>query len=181
MLTYVGLAAQIVIAVVFLISGMSKLHSWSAVQEFARSVRALPLPAQLRTTRTALAIAATELIVPVLLAVPVTTRVGFGVAIALLAVFSYAVVKVLQSGRRVPCRCFGVSDVPMHAADLLRNAVLIAIAAFGVVSQAARPSALTIVGVALVLFVAAYVSVGAVFFDDLSWLVGLPTSPDIGA
>ncbi len=62
---------------------------------------------------------------------------GWGgvVAFALLAGFTVILVRLVASGRPVPCHCFGGSSTePVSALTLVRNGCLLALAALAIVS-----------------------------------------------
>src|SRR4029077_11264880 len=79
----------------------------------------------------AVAVPLTELAVALLL-IPVATAAWAAIAaLCLLAVFTGAIVLNLSQGRAPACNCFGVaSRQPIGARTLVRNGVLIALAAF---------------------------------------------------
>jgi peroxiredoxin len=59
-----------------------------------------------------------------------TARFGAGAAVALLGLFTTAVIHVLARGQRVACNCFGAfsAEKPVSRGTLLRNAALLAVA-----------------------------------------------------
>jgi hypothetical protein len=88
-----------------------------------------------------------------LVLVPDSTAPAF-VAVALLAVFSGAVLANLARDRRVPCPCFGAatSDEPISGRTVLRNGWLLALAVLGTGSvDGARGAVATAWTVALLL------------------------------
>ncbi|MEU7936504.1 MauE/DoxX family redox-associated membrane protein [Microbispora bryophytorum] len=129
-MAYLFAFCRLLTGIVFLMSAVSKLRGRAAYEEFTVATRALTrLPAR----PVAALVVAAEVAVAPLLAWPPTTLAGFCVALGLLAAFSVAVVVALRRGRRVPCRCFGASAVPVGPGHLARNAVLIVAAAAGAV------------------------------------------------
>jgi hypothetical protein len=71
-----------------------------------------------------------ELTVAVLLARPTTARLGAVAAVAVLAVFSIAIGRVLLRGERPDCACFGrLHSAPVGPATLVRNVSFAAVAA----------------------------------------------------
>ena len=144
----VGYLAGLVLAAVLVIAAAGKIARPAAT---AAAFAALGVPAAAAAARL---VPTAELLVAVLLvAMP---RAGGVAALVLLAAFTAALVRVLRSGIRTPCRCFGgVRDVPVSAADVLRNAMLAGLAVAAIAGGGVRlPS-----GGALVL-VAAVVGVG---------------------
>jgi len=73
-------------------------------------------------------------------------------AIAVLAVFTAAVVANLAGGRPAPCPCFGPPGVgarPVSAATVARNGYLVALAVLGTGSTAGASPAATVVAAAV--------------------------------
>ena len=69
--------------------------------------------------------------------VPALAPAGFAVAVVLLAAFSAGVRSMIRRRVAVPCRCFGAGHRPPGPAHLVRNAILLAVAALGLVLTAA--------------------------------------------
>jgi len=77
-----------------------------------------------------------ELGVGILLVLPVLRPWPAVAAVALLAVFTWAIVRRLLDGARPPCACFGArSNRPLGPLHLLRNAVLIAVAVLAALAE----------------------------------------------
>ncbi|MEU8197286.1 MauE/DoxX family redox-associated membrane protein [Microbispora amethystogenes] len=131
---------RLLTGIVFLASAVSKLRGRAAYEEFTAATRALAprLPAR----PAAALVAAAEAAVAPLLAWRPTALAGFCVALGLLAAFTVAMAAALRRRRRVLCRCFGASTVPVGPGHLVRNAVLAAAAATGA-AQAVMTGALT--------------------------------------
>ncbi len=68
--------------------------------------------------------------------VPALAPVGFAVACVLLAAFSAGVRSMIRRRVAIPCRCFGTGHRPPGPAHLVRNAILLAVAALGLVLTA---------------------------------------------
>ncbi|MEV4324022.1 MauE/DoxX family redox-associated membrane protein [Microbispora rosea] len=133
-MAYLFAFCRLLTGIVFLMSAVSKLRGRAAYEEFTAATRALVrLPSRL----VAALVVAAEIAVAPLLAWRPTALAGFGVALGLLVAFTAAIVVALRRGRRVPCRCFGASAVPVGAGHLARNAVLIVAAAAGAVQAGA--------------------------------------------
>jgi Methylamine utilisation protein MauE len=133
---YVGVGCASLIGWVFLASAISKLRHFG---EFTRSLPALaPVrPGQVRPL--AMAVAATEAAVPVLLLFPAAVFYGFALAGALLAAFTAAIGTALKRGRRAPCPCFGASSAPLGPSHLVRNAILVISTLAGGLALDAQP------------------------------------------
>ncbi len=112
-----------------------------------------------------------ELATAALLAVDVTALAGLGVGAALLIVFTMAISSVLRRGTSASCRCFGASAQPLGRRHLVRNAILLSIAAAGVAGAPPttalgaagwNPAALLVSG-----FVAVVLAALVISYDDL--------------
>ena len=66
---------------------------------------------------------------------------GFALALVLLGAFSAVLIRALRRDVRVPCGCFGASSGPPNAGHLLRNGVLAAAAAIGLIGSAGGTTA----------------------------------------
>jgi peroxiredoxin/uncharacterized membrane protein YphA (DoxX/SURF4 family) len=145
--------ARVALAGVFAVAGAAKLADRPA---FRSTIAGFGVPAgaaaALAVTLPALELAAAA----ALLAAP-AARAGAALAVALLAVFSAAILWNLARGRRPDCRCFGqLSASPIGAATLLRNVALAALGLFvawggpgalgGVLATTAVVEGLAIVG-----------------------------------
>ncbi|GGO04839.1 MauE/DoxX family redox-associated membrane protein [Microbispora bryophytorum] len=171
-MAYLFAFCRLLTGIVFLMSAVSKLRGRAAYEEFTVATRALTrLPAR----PVAALVVAAEVAVAPLLAWPPTMLAGFCVALGLLAAFSVAVVVALRRGRRVPCRCFGASAVPVGPGHLARNAVLIVAAAAGAVhaGTGAVPADLGAAGLAGAALAA---GAAAVLLSAIGEIAGLFTS-----
>ncbi|KUN19750.1 hypothetical protein AQJ23_35415 [Streptomyces antibioticus] len=124
-MAHVLISCRAFIALVFVLSVAGKLRGRHAFLEFTDSVKALAPRLPVRST--AVAVVATEAVIVVLLALPVTPLVGFVLATGLLGAFTVAIGASVRQGRQVACRCFGTaSSAPVGLAHLVRNAFLLA-------------------------------------------------------
>jgi hypothetical protein len=136
-MSHVQIACQVLLALVFCVSAVSKVRGRAAFDGFAAAVRrmaprwAVASPRSVR--RLAAALVAAEAATVLLLIVPGLSWAGLAAAALLLSAFSAAVARVLREDERVACRCFGASDVPLRPVHLVRNLVLTAVAAAGLV------------------------------------------------
>jgi hypothetical protein len=136
-----ALGARIVLALVLASSAIAKLRSREAVREQVAtlvSARAAPVVTPL--------LPAAELLVGVGLIVWWSAVPGI-VAVVLLALFT--IVLVRAEARRVPCLCFGASnlDTPVGPAGVIRNGILAALAVFAIASPTGASAVATIVAV----------------------------------
>ena len=166
---YVALAVRVLIGVVFLVSGGTKVRE---PREFARSVRGLGLVPSSWAGRVALAVTALELAVPVLLAVPAAVPVGFGLAGVLLLAFTAAIGVALRRGTTAPCRCFGASQLPLGRRQLTRNVLLLVVLAAAAPGAGAASGDLR--GAAIAVPAGLVCALLVVFFDELAELFAGP-------
>ncbi|WP_034260893.1 MauE/DoxX family redox-associated membrane protein [Actinospica robiniae] len=170
-MTYTTLGLSISISGVFLLSAAGKLRGRAAFEEFAVSVGVLGgLPA--RWVRSAaLALAAAEPAVALLVLVPATAPVGLGAAAILLAAFTIALVRALRRRIRTPCHCFGADAAPVGRRHVGRNAVLLGAVALDLALLPGRSGArLEPAGIALCLLAAAAAVAGVALLDDIAAL-----------
>src|SRR5215212_5166172 len=121
------LAARLILAAVFVVSGVSKLFDLSGSQG---AMRSFGVPERFtRVGGVALPIA--EIIIAVLLIPATTARWGALLALILLAVFVAGISYSLSRGRKFDCHCFGqLTTSEIGPPTLIRNAVLAVLAAF---------------------------------------------------
>jgi hypothetical protein len=170
---YLFAVCRLLTGIVFLGSAVSKLRGRTAYEEFTAATRSLAprLPAR----PVAALVVAAEVAVAPLLGWRPTVQAGFITALGLLAAFTVAIVIALRRGRRVPCRCFGASAVPVGPGHLIRNAALIAAASAGAVlaGSGAAPGDLGPAGLAAVALAA---GAAAVLLSAAGDIAGLFTS-----
>lgn len=112
---------QLVLAGVFVVSGVTKLLDFTATME---SVTAFGVPER-HAGWLSRALPAAELVVAALLVTQPAGRAGAAVALLLLVVFTAAVVESLRRGRRPECHCFGrLGSSDISGRTVARNLVL---------------------------------------------------------
>ncbi|MYW05913.1 MauE/DoxX family redox-associated membrane protein [Streptomyces sp. SID3343] len=164
---YVQLGCACLIGLVFAVSAGTKLRD---LRGFVDSVPELVPMRSALVRPVAAAVLGLEVLVPVTVAVPALRVYGFAVALALLVAFTWAISTALRRGRRAPCRCFGASQAPLGPRQLVRNGVLSAVAALGLVTSVAATSGDGLPPIAGSAVAAVAGLVGAVLivsFDDL--------------
>ncbi|GIH63320.1 MauE/DoxX family redox-associated membrane protein [Microbispora siamensis] len=178
-MAYLFAFCRLLTGIVFLMSAVSKLRGRAAYEEFTVATRALVrLPAR----PVAVLVVVAEAAVAPLLAWRPTVLAGFCVALGLLVAFTVAIGVALRRGRRVPCRCFGASAVPVGPGHMARNAVLIVAAAAGAIQagtgaiQAGTGFALAGLGPAGLAAVALAAGAAAVLLSAIGEIAGLFTS-----
>lgn len=129
-MAYSALACQFAIGVAFAVSGISKLAGRTAFAEFVASLGTLTrVPPRWRAPLAGVVVAL-ELAVPVALATP-AAAVALLLAAGLLVAFSAVVWTALRRRTTARCRCFGPSSAPLGPVHLVRNGLLLAVAAAG--------------------------------------------------
>jgi peroxiredoxin len=121
------LFARVALALVLAAAGVGKLRDQAGTREAVVGFGVTPALAP----ALAILVPVAELAIAVLL-IPVATAARAALAaLVLLAVFTAAMLLNLSRGRTPPCNCFGVaSRRPIGTRTLVRNAVLMALAAF---------------------------------------------------
>ncbi|MEU6425970.1 MauE/DoxX family redox-associated membrane protein [Microbispora sp. NPDC046973] len=178
-MAYLFAFCRLLTGIVFLMSAVSKLRGRAAYEEFTVATRALVrLPAR---PVAALVVGAEAAVAPLLAWRP-TVLAGFCVALGLLVAFTVAIGVALRRGRRVPCRCFGASAVPVGPGHMARNAVLTVAAAAGAIQagtgavHAGTGVALAGLGPAGLAAVALAAGAAAVLLSAIGEIAGLFTS-----
>jgi len=170
LIAYIGFGCRVLLAVVFFAAAVSKVRGRRDRAEFRASLGAFGVKPRWRAA-VAAAVIMCELATAALLAVDVTALAGLGVGAALLIVFTTAISSVLRRGTSASCRCFGASAQPLGRRHLVRNAILLSIAAAGVAGAPPttalgaagwNPAALLVSG-----FVAVVLAALVISYDDL--------------
>ncbi len=170
----VEIALRTILALVFAVAFISKVRSVSAFGEFAGSLADigwLPGPGRAAAARL---IPLLEAAVVVLLAIPATVAVGFGLGALLLAGFTVVTGAEVANGRRVRCRCFGASSAPIGPAQIARNVVLVAESFAGLAIEPMSHGHATGAALVLAFGLAVLAAVALVRWDDLAYLVRTP-------
>jgi hypothetical protein len=136
--------ARVLLAVVFLSAVAGKLRSPRGFAEFRDSVAAIA-PRWLPVRPVAGGVVVGEAATVVLLAAPATRLAGYTLAAVLLAAFCVGIARVVHSRQTVRCQCFGAGGDALGRKHLVRNSLLIAVAAAGALDTATvtAPVALT--------------------------------------
>jgi uncharacterized membrane protein YphA (DoxX/SURF4 family) len=117
----VGTIAAVVLGVVFVIAGATKVALGAAWPAQARAMGA-PMPV-------ATFVPAVELVVGAALVTRLAMPLPALVAIGLLIAFSVLIARQLVDGRHPPCACFGAwSHRPLGGGHLARNGLLLVVA-----------------------------------------------------
>jgi hypothetical protein len=159
----VELACRAVLLLVFGIALVSKVRSRKDFDEFADSLTALGV------RRTAILVVAAEAAAVVLLALP--TEWGFVLAIGLLAVFIAGIVRAVRGKQKVSCRCFGASGNQLTGSHVIRNSLLVVVAAIGWFADATSTWSPATGPTTIALLAGAFVGLAFVRWDDLRFLL----------
>jgi uncharacterized membrane protein YphA (DoxX/SURF4 family) len=117
---WIPIAASVVVGVVFLVAGASKI---AAGPEWPVQARGLGAPAV-----TIPLVPWIEVAIGAVLVVQVARQPAAFAATAMLVVFTVLILIQLAQGRRPPCACFGAwSAKPLGAGHVARNVALIAL------------------------------------------------------
>jgi hypothetical protein len=123
--------SQLFLAAVFAVAGCAKLVDRA---EFREAITAFRVPRSLVAAAT-IAVPLIELAVAAALLAAPTARAGALAAVALLAIFSGAIVRALRFGSAPDCNCFGgITQTEVGRGTLIRNAALAAVAVFVIAS-----------------------------------------------
>lgn len=120
------LAARLILAAVFVVSGVAKLFDLSGAQA---AMRSFGVPESL-TRSAGILLPIAEILIAILLLPVATARWGALLALVLLAVFVASIAYNLSRGRKFECHCFGqLTRSEIGPETLIRNVVLAVIAA----------------------------------------------------
>ena len=157
---FTGLTFRILLGVVFAVSLAGKLRGTGDFVEATR--RLVPVRFARWDRPLAAAVAAVELAVIALLVFQPT--VSYLLALGLLAAFTVALAAALRRGETAPCHCFGSGSTPLGRRHLVRNAVLLSIAALGLAFPTTSPPSAESLPAATIAIAAALI---VIRFDDL--------------
>lgn len=172
---YLELTCRTAVWAVFLAAAVGKAHP-RALRGFVSSLASVRwLPARLATPAAVGAIAVEASAVAALSSSP-TAIIGYGLAVAALAMFTATAANAIRRGERLRCRCFGADAGPIGQSQVARNCALIAVALAGLGARVSgglgtaewpRP-------VAMAAAVASGLAIAIAFvrWDDLAYLFG---------
>ncbi|MGW4895026.1 MauE/DoxX family redox-associated membrane protein [Kitasatospora sp. NPDC004240] len=172
-LAYAGTAGRVLLGCVFLASAAGKSRGRATFAAYLDSVAALRLLPPALAPAAGIAVLAAECAVVALLPYGPTARTGLWLALGLLTVLTLAVARTVLRGISAPCLCFGGAPVPFRRRHVVRNALLLTVAAVALPRPDVLPAGAA-TGVAVVAGVAAAAVVVAL--DDLVELFG-PAGP----
>jgi hypothetical protein len=142
-----------------------------AFESFTVSLRAFGVPAAVAGAPVAALVVALEGVAAVLLIV--APAAGYALALALIAAFTAVLHRVVHSGRRVACWCFGASTTPVGVSHLVRNASLLVAAGLGIAAGALADGEAVALPIRLVALACGALAGAAIArWDDLAYVVG---------
>ncbi len=124
------LGCRVAVAVIFGVASVSKSYRRAAFEEFVASLPGFGFPRALARRPVGAALVAAEAASAV--SVLFLPAVGFPLALLLTCGFLLGLTHVLWKGKPVACRCFGGASATIGPEHLVRNVLLLAIAALGV-------------------------------------------------
>ncbi|MGQ0843524.1 MAG: MauE/DoxX family redox-associated membrane protein [Sporichthyaceae bacterium] len=127
-LPWLATAGRLALAGVFAVAGLSKIADPAAS---VRAVRAYELLPEGLETLVGRGLPAFELLLAGALLLGVALRLSAAIAAGLLAVFTAGIASAAARGLRIDCGCFGgggPTDNPQYAGEIVRDAVLLAVA-----------------------------------------------------
>jgi hypothetical protein len=138
------LFARVLLVVVFGSAVAGKVRSRQGFAGFRDSVAAIA-PGWLPVGPVSGGVLVGEAATVVLLAAPGTRLAGYALAAVLLAVFCAGIARVVHRRQTVRCQCFGAGGTALGRGHLVRNGLLVAVAAAGALdtTSVSAPVALT--------------------------------------
>lgn len=183
-MAYLFTGCRCLIAIIFLVSTVSKLRSRRSRADFVAATArfapawllrvaapgANPTPTgavrlSVGAVRLSVGVVAAEIAVPALLTVPATARLGFVLAAVLLIGFTAVIWAAVAHGTRAACACFGPSTTPVGVPHIVRNLTLVAFASVGFAAPTSYQQAAP--GVLLSMVAAAVAATVVAATDDL--------------
>lgn len=177
---YVAIGCRAALAIVFLFAVTGKVAGRGSFREFTDSIVAMRVVPEHAARSAAIASVTAEALVVVLTAIPARLIPTAGCALAgLLSIaFSGAITASLRRGNRAPCRCFGRSTTPLGARHLVRNAILLLVAAAGTATSLASGHAQA-AGVVLAGGTGLFAGIAIAAYDEIAELLA-PSYPADG-
>jgi Methylamine utilisation protein MauE len=125
---YWAIGVQSVLATVFAVSVFSKVRSGSRFIDFVKWISGLTDLSGIAAHWAALCFLVLEAIALLALVLPGATPMGLSLSLVILVAFALGIEWAVRRGRLAPCRCFGVSTVPLNRSHILRNLILAGLA-----------------------------------------------------
>lgn len=150
------------LVLVFLASAAGKISNFGG---FVAAIRQLGLVPGSWPRPVARLVVAAEVAAAVLLLLP-NGLAGFVLVMLLCAMFGVVIELSVRRDIRVPCPCFGASADLLNRRHLLRNGILVMLAAIGLAGF--DPGRLEFVDTAVSLVVALFVAAVVIRFDDVA-------------
>ncbi len=126
----VSLAGRLLVGTVFAVSVIAKVSSLDAWRSYSSWVAGLPLKPLHGRAAPAL-LSGVDAAVVVLVAIPVSPPIGLAAGAAMSMALTLGLAMAVHRGSRQPCHCFGSSSEPLGTLHVVRNALLLVLAATG--------------------------------------------------
>ncbi|MFD7729331.1 MauE/DoxX family redox-associated membrane protein [Kitasatospora phosalacinea] len=164
---YLELACRTATLLVLLTAAVAKSRDLKgfadSLRRLAPPLRGAPGAARLLAPAVVLAEAGTA----AALAVPAAATRGLLLALALEAGFAAVIAVAIRRPDTGTCRCFGTRGRPWSARHLVRDGLLMALAATGLAAARTHPGAGNLPGQAVAVAAGAFAALLVVFFDDM--------------
>ncbi|MQY12893.1 hypothetical protein SRB5_30320 [Streptomyces sp. RB5] len=172
---YLAFSLRLALAGVLLAGAVAKARAFGEARRMVEVTvrRALPAPALARRipagAAAGLLIGAEAAVALLLLSGAGQARPGFAAALVLFVCFTALAVFSATTGAELPCACFGRSTARLGPRHVLRNGVLLALAAAGLYLASAGPDGdgMRAGGVAVGIAAAFVVTALTAYYDDL--------------
>jgi hypothetical protein len=163
-LAYLTFGCRTLTCLVFLVAVVAKARDFAG---FEKSMRGLvPLSGAVARPAAALVLVI-EGLTALMLVIPRTVVAGFTVGLALDLAFTAALALALRRGATASCHCFGVTERPLRARHVVRDVVLAAVAAAGLVGAVAADGPGPLAGLLLSGLAGALGALVVVLLDDI--------------
>jgi uncharacterized membrane protein YphA (DoxX/SURF4 family) len=161
------LVARVVMALTFLVSSTGKLRD---VTSFKAAVEDFDVvPRQWASAAVSVVVALELTVVAAMVTGGPWLVAGFVAASTALVVFSAALVVALRRHRVVSCNCFGAATARVSGYDIVRNAMLLAVALVGALTAtAAEDKGIPAAEVTVLAFMAMALTLVALNFADIA-------------
>lgn len=171
MADYLSLGCSVVLVGTLFVAIASKVlsrHGWELYVASIREIASQRFPYP-RTV--AACVVAVEVTCVALISLPATRSVGLAAAVAIFGAYSFALLAALRRGVVEPCRCFGSSSkYPLSMLEVLRNLVLIGVAALGLLAGLEPSGRLAVASTVVTVGIALVAVAAVVFLEDLMWI-----------
>jgi uncharacterized membrane protein len=169
---YLVIGARAMLFVIFAASAISKVRSRTAFAEFADSLAGFGIRDARLQARTGGMVITAEAAAAAAVALPFTVIWGLMAGGLIIAIFTAQASIARRHGLRPVCNCFGASKSTLGARHAVRNGLIIAVAATGLLAEfASGRSHLAVGPVVLAIGIAVIAGTAVIVWDDLATLL----------